>query len=415
MAGNGFARDSCLEDSDFFEDRDINSCDICNSHNIQKNPEGYVCGDCGVVLSSLVMEYHRPYDESCIDHTPRGKTQIGSVKERIRNARSIHLDKLNRLDSEREGEERVKVSANYEIRRILSGLGLSLLEVKPIFKLFWKIRNCLQSGTKYRSVRKLAPITVYLHCKLNCKGINEQELLEISNITKQEFNSFKFQLRNYIPQYYSRDRKQFILQKIMNITMEFDQGMEFYHAAENVLNKLWEIIKCTKDDVVASLCTSIVALCETERELKVNSICNYIGIQMSTIHRQIEQKIFERLQVEGFKSLVRSSDMLRKVMIKLGVIEANVDKEPQPVSVIKIKLGNATQIFNVLEHIDYYIYAVETSFGSFMLIDEIPKLDYKLSNTKMIEENGVEGKLKFSIELEKYEYPKGPPAELMAL
>ena len=309
-----------------------------------------------MVLSNLVMEYHHPFDDSRIDHAPSGKTQIGSVKERITNSRSIHIVKLNRLDSERDGSERVKVSANYEIRRILSGLGLPLLDIEPIFKLFWKIRNCLQAGTKYRSVRKLVPITVYLHCKLNCKGINEQELLEISNISKQEFNSFKLQLKNYIPQYYSRDRKQFILQKIMNITMEFDQGMEFYHASENVLNKLWEIIKCTKDDVVASLCTSIVALCESERDLKVNSICTYAGIQMSTIHRQIEQKIFERLQVEGFESLVRSSDMLRKVMIKLGVIEGHVSKEPRPVSVIRVKLGNATQIFNVREDIESVSY-----------------------------------------------------------
>ena len=398
------------------EDRSINSCDVCHSRNIQKTLEGYVCGDCGIVLSRLIMEYHRPYDEANLHHAPKGRTQIGTVKERFSNERSPHLNKLNKLDSERDNDERVSVSAHYEIRRILSTLGLSLVEVSPVYKLFIKLRKCLQKGTKYRSVRKLVPITIYLYFKLNCKGINEQELLEKSEITKKEFNNFKLQLRNYIPQYYSRDRKQFILQKIMNITVEFNQGMEFYHAAERVLERFWEIIKNTKDDVVAGICTSIIALCEIERDLKVNVICNHLSIQMSTIHRQIEQKIFERLRVEGFESLVRSSDLLRKIMVKLGVIEDNEPLEPQPVSVLKIKIGNATNIFNAHESIEYYIYAVKTTFGTFMLMKEEPKSKKFPQKSKRTVNTGLHERNNFLIELSdyKYPYPCGPP-ELTAI
>ena len=94
-------------------------------------------------------------------------------------------------------------NASREICRILSGLGLSLSESEDIFTLFWKFRNCLGASTKYRYVQKLVPITIYLHFNLHCKGISEQELLAISNITPQEFSSFKAQLREYIPRYYS--------------------------------------------------------------------------------------------------------------------------------------------------------------------------------------------------------------------
>jgi len=409
MASNRIKR--YRNDMDSQEDRSIDSCDVCHSRNIRKTPDGYVCGDCGIVLSRLIMEYHRPYDETIIHHAPKGRTQIGTITERLFTERSPHLNKLNKLDSERSNDERVMISAHYEIRRILSTLGLSLTEVGPVFKLFIKLRKCLQKGTKYRSVRKLVPITIYLYFKLNCKGINEQELLDKSDITKKEFNSFKLQLRNYIPQYYARDRKQFILQKIMNITVAFNQGMQFYHTAENVLEKFWEIIKNTKDDVIAGICTSIIALCETERDLKVNVICTHIGIQMSTIHRQIEQKIFERLRVEGFESLVRSSDLLRKIMVKLGVIEDNDELEPQPVSVLRIKIGNAINIFNANKSIEYYIYAVKTTFGTFILMKEDFNNNRVPQNSKKIDPDGVHGRNKFLIELSsfKYPYPCGPP------
>ena len=409
MASNRITR--FRDDLDLLEDRNIDSCDVCHSRNIQRTSEGYVCGDCGVVLSRLIMEYHHPYNETAIHHAPKGRTQIGTIKERLKNERSPHLNKLHKLDSERESDERISLSAHYEIRRILSTLGLSVVEVDPVFKLFIKLRNCLQKGTKYRSVRKLVPITIYLYFKLNCKGINEQELLDISEITKKEFNSFKLQLRNCIPQYYSRDRKQYILQKIMNITVALNQDMQFYHAAEKVLEKFWQAIKNTKDDVVAGVCTSIIALCETERDLKVNAICNHIGIQMSTIHRQIEQKIFEKLRVEGFESLVRSSDLLRKIMVKLGVIEDSEALEPQPVSVLRIKIGGAINVFNARESIEYYIYAVKTTFGSFMLMEKELNREAFPVDYKKIDPDGVNGRRKFSIELSnfKYPYPIGPP------
>ena len=107
----------------------------------------------------------------------------------------------------------VQLSAHYEIRRILSALGLSLSETGPIFKLFGKFRNCLHSSTKYRCVERLIPITIYLYCNLHDKKISEQELLEISNITKREFSSFKLQLRNFVPRYYSWNSTQFTNQR----------------------------------------------------------------------------------------------------------------------------------------------------------------------------------------------------------
>lgn len=392
-------------------DNDISTCDACDSTDIKETREGYVCGNCGIVLSSLVLEYHVPYDQALVQHAPRnGKTQIGFYKERVNKAQSVQLHKLKQLDSERDREEDVKIKAQREIRRILSCLNLPLSEIHPIFKQFSAIRKVLQSGTKFRSPEKLVPITIYLHFKLNCKGINEQELLEISLISKKEFNAFKLQVKNFIPYYNKRDRKNYILQKILQITEQFGMGMEFYDTAKKIMYTFWEIIKNTKDDVIAGVLCSIVALCDKQKRLKVNAICSHLGIQMSTIQRQVEENVFNHLRVKGFKSLVKSSALLRKIMIKLGLIEHD-EVMPLVQSLVEVKLGSAQKIFNPHETFEYYMQIVKTTSGSFIILNKSPiKNDHEFSYlSKKINPLGTPGSEKITIEMCSYHYPKGSP------
>jgi len=401
------------QQEEYSVDNDISACDACNSTDIKQTREGYVCANCGIILSSLVFEYHHPYDEAVIQNAPRGKTQIGFYKERVTKAQSVQLQKWQKLDSERDREEDVKIKAQKEIRRILSGLALPLSELQPIFKQFSAIRKVLQPGTKFRSPEKLVPITIYLHFKLNCKGINEQELLEISRITKKEFNAFKLQVKNFIPYYQKRDRKNYILQKILQITEQFGMNMEFYDTAKRIMYTFWETIKCTKDDVIAGVVCSIVALCDKQKRLKVNTICSHLGIQMSTIQHQVEQNVFNHLRVEGFKSLVKSSELLRKIMIKFGLIEQE-EEMPLVQSLMEVKLGTAQKIFNPHESFEYYLHAVRTNLGSFILLNKSP-IDYEheFSSSKMIIPLGTPGSEKITIKVRNYYYPKGPPLQVV--
>jgi len=393
-------------------DNDISTCDACDSTDIKETREGYVCGNCGIVLSSLVLEYHHPYDQNKVQNAPRGKTQIGFYKERVNKAQSVQLHKFAQLDAERDREEDVKIKAQREIKRILSGLSLPLTESLPIFKQFSAIRKVLQHGTKFRSPEKLVPITIYLHFKLNCKGINEQELLEISQISKKEFNAFKLQVKNFIPYYHKRDRKNYILQKILQITEEFGMGMEFYDTAKRIMYKFWEIIKNTKDDVIAGVVCSIVALCDKQKRLKVNAICSHLGIQMSTIQRQVEQNVFNHLRVKGFKSLVKSSELLRKIMIRLDLIEQD-EEMPLFQSLTEVKLGSAQKIFNPHETFEYYLHAVKTTSGSFILLNKSPiNKEHEFSSLKKIIPIGTPGSEKISIKMRSYHYPKGPPLQV---
>ena len=86
------------EDVSLHRDGDLSTCEACESTDIKKTREGYVCCNCGLVLSGLILEYHHPYQVSTIQHAPKGETQIGSYKERVANAQSVQLKKWQQLD-----------------------------------------------------------------------------------------------------------------------------------------------------------------------------------------------------------------------------------------------------------------------------------------------------------------------------
>ena len=89
---------------------------------------------------------------------------------------------------------------------------------------------------------------------------------------------------------------------------------------------------------------------------------------MSTIQFQVKKRIFEKFNISGFKSLVRSSDLLEKFMEKIGLIggggpEVSGTPQEEPVSdVIQVQLGNAPQIFNPLN--DHYVFEFLDELGT---------------------------------------------------
>jgi len=140
------------------------------------------------------------------------------------------------------------------------------------------------------------------------------------------------------------------------VSEHFKLGMPFYYQSKKILNRFYDSIKDTKDDVICGLVTSITLLCSQKREVSVCAICDRLGIKMSTIHRQVERRVIQRFKVPGFKTLVKSAELLKKVMEKLGVldpgfidpIEVSIEESPENVDIVQVILGNVNQIFNSL-------------------------------------------------------------------
>ncbi|MFX1257376.1 MAG: hypothetical protein ACFFAN_05935 [Promethearchaeota archaeon] len=311
----------------------VDTCDKCGSNDIVETKEAYVCRNCGIVLEIQKLQYNRPYNNDLLQYAKLGTTQIGSKKERLQNSNSFKLKKLNKLHSIKTNDEAAFEKAQIEISRIINYLNLPESLKSLIFENFKEGRAKLKPGTKYRAPEKLVPITIYYALKLQNISVNEKELLEVSKISKKDFNAFKLLIPLYFPQYKTRNRKKYILQKVLEVREFFGLGMAFYHQSKKILDRLWNSIKCTKDEVVAGLIASISALCSFKNKITVNAICSKLGVKMSTIQAQVKKRIFDRFRVTGFTSLIKSSDLLKKVMVKLGLVET--DNEPVGKSCVK--------------------------------------------------------------------------------
>ena len=398
-------------------------CDICGSNNIVETLEGFTCRACGIVLEVQKLEYHRPYDADIVQHAVLSKTQIGFKSERRKLQHSTKLEGLSRIDASRSTEENVVIRAKVEIKRILTALGFTLNDFELILSKFKENRAKLGKGTKYRSPQMLVPCIIYAYYKENNKPIREKDLLEVSSISKKDFNAFKFSILRIWPEYKERNRKEYIIQRILEVTEHFNLGMPFFYQSKKILNRFYESIKNTKDDVIIGLVTSITLLCSQQGNVSISALCNLLGIKMSTIHRQVERRVIQRFNVPGFKSLVKSADLLKKVIGKLGVLNPGF-VDPVEVSknslehddIVQIVLGNASQVFNSLngseEHFlfvkeasGYLVASITNKQDNFNANHKYDFKDFDVPNKDEIYDDQEPVK----VELWRYHNPKGPP------
>ncbi|MFX0029861.1 MAG: hypothetical protein ACFE8B_11665 [Candidatus Hermodarchaeota archaeon] len=337
-------------------------CDLCDSDDIVETIEGYVCRTCGIVQTLQKLQYDRPYKADVIQYARRlGTTQIGNKRERLISPNSRALKRMSQYNKVTDNEKIVCTRARREISRILSGLGLGeyeSLKEKALVN-FRDIRACLSTGSKYRNVEKLVAIILYFRFKLDNISVPLSDILENTELTKKEFNNFCLQVKAYFPNYLARDRQKYISQKLLEITNYFGLEMPFYFLSKKVLYRFWEGIKNTTDNVITGLCASITALCDYKEEVKINSICELLDIRMSTIQLQVRKKIFERFKLSGFSTLVRSADLLKKFMVKIGLIkdekpEFDLDIKEEGNDIIQICLGKSSPVHNPLN--EHYLF-----------------------------------------------------------
>jgi len=406
-------------DNPSLSDMDL-TCELCNSKEILETDQGYVCSKCGLVLEAPRMKYHRPFIKEKIQHeVSTGNTSIGYQKERLRDKYSSKLERLQKIQQTRSNEDYIYHSANIEISRLLTGLSLPRSFKEPVFKVFKEIRKKLQKGTKYRNSEKLLPTLIYFYCKKESIAINEQKLLDIAKVEKKEYNYCKLKISRLIPEYYERNRKDLIMTKVLGISEQYNLGMDFYYDSKKVLINLWEGIKCTTDDVIAGLISSISVLCNYRNRITISSICSALNIQMSTIQSQVKRKIIKRFNVPEFESLVKSADLVKTIIYKLGILKSQKTKEDisidnsenltdkrenkSKVIEVKIKINNQNNSNQLREQ---YIFAMNNNYlNPIYLMLKINEFKEKKKIDK--KRSKYQKELKFHSII--FHYPTGPP------
>jgi len=365
------------------------SCDICGSSDVIENPEGYVCRSCGVVLEIQKLQYDRPYNSDLIQYAKgAGRTQIGTSRERVTSPYAPMLRRLNRHNNIVPVKDIVVNRAKEEISRVFSALSLGKYEgiQEMVLDKFKLVRSRIKKGSKYRSTNKLVLVTTYFCLKLRNVSINPYELVGVSEITKKEFNDFILQVQKYLPEYGGRNRQRYILQRVLEVAEHFDLGMPFYYLSEKILYRLWDGIKNTTDNAIAGLISSISVLCSCKDKVSISVICKRIGVQMSTIQAQVKKKIFERFRVEGFSSLIKSSNLLKKIVSKLGLLEHPAEDKEEVVGDgrVEIIFGDSVRIFNANDELDCYFFAMKGPESNLVVISvktNDDPLDYKLEKS----------------------------------
>lgn len=391
------------------------SCDICGSSDILETPEGYVCLDCGIVLEIQKLQYNRPYNEDLIQYAKGiGSTKIGTKRERTCSLNYYKIGRLSKLNTMINSANTWK-NKREEIHAVVGRIfgDLHLTDHKSVKEMVietsFRVWNKLPSGSKYRNIEKLASFITYACLKLRNIPVNKEEIVECSVLSKKEFNHFLLQLRNFIPRYETRNKQKYIVQRISEITEHFNLGIEYYYLSKKILFRLWKEIKNSTDNVIAGLVCSISLLSLKKRDIRVSAICNHLGIRMSTIQSQVKQKIFKRFKVEGFQSLIKSSDLLREILKKLKLIDSKEEIRKKSIDRVDIIFKDLDPIFTDHSNVGYYFFATKNTYTNLPNIISITRYGFPLDE-KSLKMTEVSKKPIIDLEILKYLTVKGPPA-----
>ncbi len=347
--------------------KEVLKCYECNSTEFDDSSIGYVCKCCGIVLLAPRLVYNTPYRECDIQYEKlNNHTKIGNQIDRKNSGKSHIYNKFSKIQSLESNEKNMRQNAKIEIKRIFTTLCLPSSYKEIVFEKYEKIRKSLKPRSKYRSPEKLSPIVIYLCLKAHNISVNQDKILRVSNINKKDFNAFILMFSKRYPEYINRNRKEYVKQKILEVSEKFDLGMQFVHSTLKLLDKMWDIVKLSKDDMITSLISSVIVLCKYKEKVSINKICSYLGVKMSSIQSQVKNNIFRKFKVDGFTSLVKSSGLMKDFLIKMKWIEGN----SKPI-ILNIKLGNSKSIFNSNNNLEYYLYILSSQRNSTVIVTPI--------------------------------------------
>ena len=148
----------------------------------------------------------------------------------------------------------------------------------------------------------------------------------------------------------------------------------------------------------------------------IKLLCEQLGIRSKTTSLLFLIKILKYFKVDGFVSLVRSSDLLERIMERLGLLErqdSNLQNDIEESDIVEITLGNAVQVLNSNNRFDCYCFAIRgeehSQVNICLKINQNP-LDYHLAKFSKTIPNTL---IDFQIFKYKYSPSKDPQLTIL--
>lgn len=310
-------------------------CEGCGSESLVENNNGYyVCTWCGLIVEGMqIYMYNSPFNEEIIATSAnplKRTTSIGTKIERRRNPRSIDLERIAKMQSiSRNYENLVYQTADAELKRIITALRLPKSLKSHCLEVFRMVWKKLKKSSKARSPENLVPVILFMVLKVRAIAIDYKEFIEILKNDKENFKEVLIDAALLYPPYLSRDRKPLILKKLAEIREHFGFDSEFSMLSYEIMEKFWRYINLTKDDVIVGVISSLAIIGLDVEDISVSNICDKIGIRMSTINYQVKNKIFEKMRISGFSSLIKSSILIKNLVLDTVLLTQEEQKEEE--------------------------------------------------------------------------------------
>ena len=282
----------------------LDGCYHCNSNDISEINYGFVCRTCGTVQELIKFDPDTSIDNIQFQNSATSKITIGNEGERKRAKNSGKIHNLSKLNSFKHYKNDIIEIAFIRAKTVIEKLGRSTKDVSIIIRKFKEIRPYIRPKSKFRNPEKAIPCIIYFYYKEANIVIDVETLLEVAEISKIELNEFRKQMELFWPAYKTRDHKKYILTRIGGVI-----GYEYlYNQSKKILDKYWDLIKDSKDDVIAGLVTGIAITLSKCEKLTPHSICKSLNINMSSLQKSVQTKLFDRHgirnKIKGFKKRV---------------------------------------------------------------------------------------------------------------
>lgn len=343
-----------MEVKKFEQEEKFSICEDCKSL-LSKRYGFYICPNCGLIAREILKK----------------------------NTTKLKFFKAN--------EEQVKKDAELQIQRLLSYFYLPMngeleFNLKRLFTDIWK---SLDNKTKYKDADKLIPIIFYYYFQ-NRRFISRKELLEQTDLTREEFNAFTIQISEFLPLYPLELKRHQIFKRFLKLQDEFDLEREFYYISVHLLLNLPSILS-TSRDIIAATISILTKLVENDESISVNQILRFFKVNRSTVRYFVIEKIIKEYNLLGFTNLGQSKELLvdflnKKILNRItseSLLNSRTNKEFRINEFLSVRLEGENSVIYVkgkkFRYCKYLLLNFEREkFKRYEKIDSIDKAEQYL-------------------------------------
>ena len=186
----------------------------------------------------------------------------------------------------------------------------SLDEIEQIYE---SVRAHIPKGTKYRSVRVLAPPFIYMYLRAQLIPLKIHTYIDLFKMDFHEFNAQVKDVSRYYPEYRRRDRVKYLVawtRELCEAFFEKEEAEEVLRRCEVIFKGYLPQISFTKEEVMAASLVVLAMVSLGLEEPLYSELCAYAEIEQSTLQRFIKTNILPPEGANTFKGLTKSEGLL---------------------------------------------------------------------------------------------------------